>query len=129
MKSIAIMLGIACAVATLATPAVARQPTRATDTEVTLVIYSGRVDPMWVLTAAETAAFRKRLAALIPAAAPFGEPEWPGYLRIQLPGDSGARDSVIIGRGKVILGSGATARFFVDADRRLEKWLLKTQRD
>ena len=128
MKSIALLVSLALAPATMVGTSSARQPTRATDTEVTLAIYSGRVDPVWVLAGAETVELRKRLAALKVATVPFAEPARLGYLIIQLPVGGAVREIVTVSRGEVIRGTGATARSFIDTGRRLEKWLLKTRR-
>ncbi len=114
------------AVLSAATIGTARQPTRATDTEVTWVIFSGRVDPVWVLTRSEAAEFRRRLDALPRAPGPAAEPTRLGFLRIMLPLAKGGRQPVTIDRGTVDETTGTGHLHRLDIDRALETWLLET---
>lgn len=107
----------------------ARRTTRASDTEVTLVIFSGRVDPVWALTSAQTAEFRLRLTGLPPAAHPYAPPFNLGYLSVLLPGPERPRQTVTIDHGQVVETGGGLPRSLVDPDRALEAWLLATGKD
>jgi hypothetical protein len=105
----------------------ARQPTRATDTEVTLIIYSGRVDPVWVLTPAEAREFRARLKQL-PVAQTFPEPPTRlGTLQVLMPDPGHARrQEVSLDHGKVTWQDRKWLHGLSDPDRKLETWLLAT---
>ncbi len=106
----------------------ARQPTRATETEVTLVIFSGRVDPVWVLTLAQESELRNRLGHLPRAPEPFAAPRNLGYLRILLPDGNRRRQEILIDHGHVIWVDRKVLHMLTDPDRSLETWLLATGR-
>lgn len=107
---------------------IARQPTRVTDAEVTLVIFSGRVDPVWVLTPAETVEFRHRLEKLSRAPEPYAAPATLGYLQMLLPDAGRRRQTVTFDHGRVIWADGKVLHSLTDPNRALEAWLLATGR-
>jgi hypothetical protein len=104
----------------------ARQPTRATDAEVTLTIFSGRVDPVWVLNPQQAAELRTRLEHLPLADRAYPAPVNLGYLSVLLPDRGRKRDQVSIDHGKVIWQSRKVIRSLNDPGRALEAWLLAT---
>jgi hypothetical protein len=107
----------------------AHQPTRATDAEVTLAIFSGRVDPAWVLKPAEAAELRTRLMLLPRTYSTSTYPANLGYLRVLLPAPGHSRRDVItFDHGLVLWQSRKVILAFADPDRKLEAWLLATGR-
>jgi hypothetical protein len=104
----------------------ARQPPAARDTQVTLVIYSGRVDPVWTLTRAEAVEFRDRLKHLPKAASIAKPPDMLGFLNVSMPDKGWPRQSVTLDHGSVIWKDRKVLHSLVDNDRKLETWLLAT---
>ena len=96
---------------------------------VALGIYSGRPDPSWVLTEAESAELDRLLGSL---PSTVGEPPQGGlgYHGFMLgPADPGQGDRTLVAyRGTIAdLGSGSRA-YLVDVDRSVERYLLETGR-
>lgn len=117
---------VACALLLIGGAGNARQPTRATDTEVTLVFYSGRVDPVWVLNPGQATEFRQRLEHLPRAPEPYASPVKLGFLRVLLPDGRRRRQEVILDHGRVIWADRKVLWSLIDKDRALEAWLLAT---
>jgi hypothetical protein len=91
--------------------------------QATLDVFSGRPNPTWTLTAAETKELQGRLARLatkLPAA-----PDVPdlGYRGVQL--TLGAME-LSVARGGVSIQQGGTVTHLADAGRQLERWLVQT---
>ena len=107
------------------TPAPATSPSLA----VSLGLYSGRPDPSWTLTDAQSAELTRLLGSL-PSA--FGDPAEGGlgyhgfYI---VPGEAGRADRTLVAyRGAVAdLGSGSRP-YRLDAKRTVERYLLETGR-
>ena len=92
---------------------------------VTLVVYSGRENPSWVLPAAAAAALARRLQTLAPAAADARPPSGLGYrgVTVRLPGPAG--DTVAtIGGGVVVIAADGTERHLLDEGRAIERDLV-----
>ena len=90
-------------------------------------MFSGRPNPMWRMTAQESAELRRRLAHLRPA--PTGsvlKPPVLGYrgLRITVYG----RRTTDLYQLRDGLVRDKAGRLFVDDDRQLERWILKSAR-
>ncbi len=95
--------------------------------QVELDTFSGRPNPSWPLSAAETEAFRQKVATLSPAPAQT-YPHRLGYrgLIVRLPEASGF--AVIWSAWDVVaqMTNGATTAYFSDPDHALQSWLLQT---
>jgi hypothetical protein len=89
---------------------------------VTLEVFSGRPNPEWTLTPADSAEFERQLAALAPLAPAPAAPEQPlGYSGFSV---RGRATPVQVFQGVVVNGAQALA----DPGRGLEHWLLNTGR-
>ncbi len=87
---------------------------------VTLEVFSGRVNPEWTLTPADSAEFDRRLAALTPSTGASTGGEQPlGYRGFNVRGGAAP---VRVFRGGVMNG----AQPLADPGRTLERWLLST---
>jgi len=93
---------------------------------VTLDIYSGRPNPEWTLSQAQTLELRRRLGSLgTPlGAAPAGA-DHLGYRGFLV---TAQETEVAVARGTACLRQGASVQCFRDAGRALERWLLETGR-
>jgi hypothetical protein len=115
--------GVTEPIPTVATP-VLGSPAR-----VELDVFSGRPNPTWTLTAAETKTFRDMVAAL-PGTGTLTFPDPLGYrgMLVSLPAEeaNGSVTTWRIWRGVVQQTSDATSTFYVDSDRALEMWLLQS---
>ena len=107
----------------------ARQPTPATSAELTLMIFSGRTDPVWTLMPAETNELRIRLRQLLPSLVPVSPPVRLGYLRIVLPDETNVRQEIIVANGTVLWSDPRLHRPLADPDRAFMAWLLATGRN
>jgi hypothetical protein len=97
--------------------------------EVSLGIYSGRTDPSWTLTAAESAELRRLLSSLPTT---IGEPPQGGlgyHGFVLTTADAGRTDQTLVAyRGAIAdVGSGSRT-YLVDEDRAVERYLLDTGR-
>lgn len=103
------------------TPSPLASPTVVPPT-VTLYLFSGRPDPVWTLTAEQTATFTERLAAL-PAGTPQAEPEGLGYrgLALQL-----ADQTIRLFNAAVRVEQNGQVRWLADPHQALALWLLAT---
>jgi hypothetical protein len=89
---------------------------------VTLDVFSGRPNPEWTLTPAESAEFERRLAALSPVSvAPAGRTQPLGYRGFEV---RGRPMLVRVFHGEAVNGGLA----LVDPGRGLERWLLDSGR-
>jgi hypothetical protein len=101
---------------------------------VELDVFSGRPNPTWLLTGAEAAELRSRLAdpthtPLAPAAVPppSGRLGYRGFVLGDPEHTLAGADRLEVGEGFVRAVDGATGRtlaVFADADRTLERWLV-----
>ena len=96
---------------------------------VTLGIFSGRPDPTWMLTPAQTIELQQRLAALPPTDQPFDDVEWfpSGYhgLTLLLPAAKGQPSQLVEAyKGVVRVEAEGQVTLLADADHDLERWLL-----
>ena len=105
-----------------------RAPLRAVT--VTAVIFSGRPDPKWKLSQAQTAELRKRLVALPRMSEIPTDAQWPGrdlgHLRVRIPDPGWPDDVVTVDRGRVLWQSRKVLLFLDDTGRKLEGWLKGT---
>jgi hypothetical protein len=92
--------------------------------QVTLGIYSGRVDPAWVLTDAEAATLQAALAAL-PGAVGTPPVGGLGYHGFTISGPGG---TVVAFRGAVAAPGEGERSFLADPGRTIERLLLETAR-
>jgi hypothetical protein len=115
--------GVTESIPTVATPVPSSQA------RVELDVFSGRPNPTWMLTAAETKTFRDMVAAL-PSRGTLTLPDPLGYrgLLVSLPAEevNGSVTTWRIWRGVVQRTFDATLTFYVDSDRALEMWLLQS---
>jgi hypothetical protein len=91
--------------------------------QATLKVFSGRPNPSWTLSVAETNELERRLAGLstkLPAA-----PNVPdlGYRGVQV--TLGAMEITVAGGGVSVQQSAAVTHF-ADTRRQLERWLVQT---
>jgi hypothetical protein len=96
--------------------------------EVELDIFSGRSNPTWALSAADTALFLQKIASL--AENPTGQLSNPlGYRGFIVHVTQGAEETQVhVQKGTVqVSREGATA-YYSDPDHGLERWLLETGR-
>jgi hypothetical protein len=95
--------------------------------QATLEIFSGRPNPMWTLTEAQTRELRNRITGL--SARLTEAPELPdlGYRGVHV-AISGQQQNLelTVGRGGIVLQESGTTTNFQDAGRQLERWLLHT---
>ena len=96
---------------------------------VTLGIFSGRPDPTWTLTPAQTIELRQRLAALPLTDQPFDDVEWfpSGYhgLTLLLPAAEGQPPQLVeVYKGIVRVETASQVTRLADEDHALERWLL-----
>ena len=98
---------------------------------VTLMIFSGRPNPNWVLSAEQTAEFHARMARLPSAGTTQAPPDALGYsgFWVAFLDEPRRRQVVRIGRGHVTIEIVKTARHLADPDRVMERWLLQTAGD
>lgn len=101
--------------------------------KVELDIFSGRPNPSWELTAAESEEFRKRLRSLPRDESGHSAPsdEKLGYRGLIVTSAGGEVESFerLVVSGGVVLGRGPRgAQMFSDQGRTLEQWLLATGR-
>jgi len=98
-------------------------------TNVTLGIYSGRPDPTWALTEAESAELCRLVSALPSTIGdpPQGGLGYHGFFLV--PADTGKAERTLVAyRGTVAdLGEGS-GTYLVDVDRTVERYLLETGR-
>ena len=96
--------------------------------QVELDIFSGRVNPTWHLSTDESTEFLKLFRALPPA--PEGTiRDGLGYRSINvtvLGGTVAGFDSVRCSAGIVVAQRAGSGQKFIDRDRALERWLLRT---
>ena len=107
-----------------------RAEVRAGPGEVVLDIFSGRPNPSWALSAAETQLLADMIAAL-PATEPVSLPEPLGYrgFDVRWTGpELGSPLRVAAFRGVVVETVGDVIRYRADDGRRVERWLLETAR-
>lgn len=94
--------------------------------QVELDIFSGRENPKWSLTAAQSAAVRQRLRSLQdnPSASPaiFNGLGYRGFVLTEINNDC----EITVWRETVIVRQGATPLVKVDQERKLEQFLLQT---
>lgn len=120
--------GCASVAATPSAPASAT-PARPSGITVALGIYSGRPDPSWELTEAQSAEFERLLDALPTAS---GDPPQGGlgyhgfYLIITRPGE--APLSLFAFRGAVTSLESGPRTYWQDSERTIEAYLLDTGR-
>ena len=95
--------------------------------QVELDAFSGRPNPSWPLSAADTETFRQKVAALSPAPAQT-YPQRLGYrgLIVRLPEASGFAVIWTVWDGVAQMTNGATTAYFADSDHALQSWLLQT---
>ena len=93
-------------------------------------MYSGRENPMWQLETADAAQFQARVQAATPGGAEHSDSaETLGYRGLRVVATSiDAIERYVIGGGTATIDSTSSAdrQIFGDADRSLEKWLLRT---
>jgi hypothetical protein len=99
--------------------------------QVTLGIFSGRLDPTWTLTLAQGAELRQLLNTLPPTDQPFDDEKWfpSGYHGFQLQlGGAGGRPPqfVQVYKGIVQVETEGKIVRLADGDYALERWLLDT---
>lgn len=96
---------------------------------VTLRIFSGRPNPVWLLSPEQEAEFTGILAQLPPSDQPYNVTAGLGYsgFYVQLPGPDGpASQNVEVWKGVVRLEAGDQIQVLADSGRVLEHWLLET---
>jgi hypothetical protein len=95
--------------------------------QVELDAFSGRPNPSWPLSAADTETFRHRVATLSPAAAQT-YPGRLGYrgLIVSLPEASGFAVIWTVWDGVAQMTNGATTAYYADPDHALQSWLLQS---
>jgi hypothetical protein len=100
----------------------------ASKVEVELDIFSGRPNPVWILSGVERAQFLEKLAAL-PGAPPLELATNLGYRGFIVRITNAAESSVVrIQRGKVHIVRAGKDLYYTDPNRGLERWLLQTGR-
>ena len=94
--------------------------------EVEVELYSGRVNPRFVLSAADAAELQRRLDAL-PSVRDAPEPlDILGYRGLRITDPDAPNMEVVVSAGTVeIRGSRHGTRRLADPGRQLERWLVK----
>jgi len=121
----------ACATASGPTPSQGDHATPTPSSEdvgsVTLHIFSGRPDPVWIMTPEQVSQF----AALVTALEPIGShvmPQHLGYrgLRVNVSELNSLLSPVLVAHGIVCQGEGGDAKYAADTTHAVERWLLTT---
>ena len=93
----------------------------------TLDIFSGRPNPTWTLTEAQTRQLERRvtgLSAKLPEAPDIPDLGYRG-IRVTLPGQPRTVE-LTVARGGIEVQRNGSVTHFSDADRQMERWLLQT---
>ncbi len=93
--------------------------------DVEVELYSGRPNPRFVLSPADAAEFRRRLAALSLARNAEGPRDTLGYRGLRVTGPDAPGVEVTISAGGVEVSDSGGKRRLTDPGRRLERWLVK----
>ena len=104
-----------------------RNNNAAAQAKVTLDIFSGRKNPTWSLTKAQTQSLLV-LVKELPAGDPGDFFDGLGYrgFQVTLPGTvKGQRSAIIVYRGRVRYEDGHQVKYLTDKDRQVEQLLLK----
>lgn len=102
-------------------------PAPAETATVSLILYSGMPDPTWELTAKQAREFARRMDAL--PFTPVGEEtSHLGYrgIYVFLGNRFAPSQTIRVTNGEVIVREGDEERWYYDAERQLERWLLET---
>lgn len=99
--------------------------------KVELDIFSGRPNPSWELSAAETEDFRKRLRALPRdqsgrSASGDNKLGYRGLIVTVSGGDAEPFERIVVSGGVALESGAGGAQTFLDQERALEQWLLDT---
>jgi hypothetical protein len=97
-------------------------------TVVTLDVFSGRPNPTWTLTEAQSRELQSRIAGLkTPLSSAPVLPDDLGYrgLHVTTRGPSKVVE-LTIGSGGIVLKDGDSVSYFQDPNRQLEQWLVHT---
>jgi hypothetical protein len=92
---------------------------------VTMLMYSGRRDPVWILTPEQSKLFVAKLKALPRSTAAQNIPEGLGYKGFSV--HIGVQQDVRVFRNIVLLYDHQMMTAHVDSRQSLEKWLIKTK--
>ena len=92
----------------------------------TLDVFSGRPNPTWMLTPAQTHELQSRIKSL--AFTLRTEPDVPdlGYRGVSVSISGKESAEVSVARGAIIVTQGGSVAKFEDTDRQLERWLVHT---
>jgi hypothetical protein len=91
--------------------------------QATLDIFSGRPNPTWTLTEAQTRDLQSRLTRLSTKLRTAPDVPNLGYRGVRVRVET---SELTVARGGVAIESTGSVVHFVDADRQLESWLLHT---
>jgi hypothetical protein len=107
-------------------PATARSASEARAT-VELDLYSGRPNPTWDLSGADTRTLETMLRSLptAPPAAPADTLGYRGFV-VRFTGSAGSSTTLRVHKGVVQRGTGTSATYLEDSGGRVEAWLLNT---
>jgi len=97
-------------------------------TVVTLDVYSGRPNPEWTLSDAEARELHARLDALnSPLGAQPPRNDNLGYRGLRVTTRRQSKDvEVTVGKGAIAVEDSASAAYYRDTNRQLERWLFET---
>ena len=97
-------------------------------TVVTLDVYSGRPNPEWTLSDGEVRELHARLDALSnPLGSQPSRNEALGYRGLRVTTQRESKDvELTVGKGTIAVESGASAAYYRDTNRQLERWLFDT---
>jgi hypothetical protein len=119
------IIGLALAASASATPATVVQPNGDLYARVQMLVYSGRADPVWILTPEQSKLFVAKLKALPRSAQAHKLPENLGYRGFSI--HIGTRQDVRVFRNIVMLYDNTVMTPHTDPTQSLEKWLMQTR--